>query len=413
MNAKIISIGDEILQGQTLNTNANFLAEKLTDLSFFVEKIVTIPDNANQIISELEQSVGRYNLVVTTGGLGPTSDDRTKEVMAEFFDGQLVENQEVLQDVKNFLSSRNMPLNENNRKQALVPDTAEILRNNNGTAPGLLFRKNSTIVIALPGVPFEMRQLFETQVIPTLKKHLDFPTKCLKIVQTFGLVESVLAEKLSDFEKNKPQAIKMAYLPSPEGIKIKFWAFGGFQRRLCEIIDGLITKLHEIIGEYIYGEGDDTLEKVLAKVLTEKKLSLATAESCTGGHISHKITSVAGSSQYFKGGAVVYSNEAKTKILNVSPVIIEKHGAVSKETVIAMVEGALKNFDVDVAIAVSGIAGPTGGTAEKPVGTTWIAVGNKNNIIANVYKFGTRRDINIRRASATALFNLIKFVQKI
>lgn len=411
MNAKIIAIGDEILQGQTLDTNSNFLSQKLTDLSFTVEEIQVIGDIPIQIKRALGESIGKFNLILITGGLGPTSDDRTKQTLTEFFGGELVENKEVLEDVVKFLKARNFELNENNRRQALVPTSAEIIHNPNGTAPGMLFKKNNTILISMPGVPFEMQQLFTEKLIPVLKKHFQFPTKCLKIVHTFGIAEAMLAQRLKDFEKEIPPKIKMAYLPSPEGIKIKLWSFTGFQKRMCEITDDLVKKLYTLIGDNIFGEDEDTLELVLAKILRNSGKKISTAESCTGGFIAHKITSVSGSSEYFEGSVVSYSNDAKINLLNVSPQTIEQYGAVSQQTVIEMVKGALDKFNSDYAVAVSGIAGPSGGTDEKPVGTTWIAVGSKDKIIAKKYVFGQRRDINIRRSAATALFNLIKFIE--
>ena len=412
MNAKIIAIGDEILQGQTLNTNANFLAQKLTELSFRVDQMCTIGDNSIAIIDALDKSVGKYNLIVFTGGLGPTSDDITKKVLGKYFQGELIENKEVLSDVKRFVESRNFVLNENNRKQALVPSSCKVVRNPFGTAPGMIFEKNNSTIISLPGVPFEMQQLFEEQITSELKRIFDFPTKCIRFIHTLGIPESILAEKLKNFEANLPSNIKMAYLPSPEDIKIRLWTFGGFQKRICEQITDLTEELKTIFGNNIFGFGDDTLESVLSDLLIEKNKTVSLAESCTSGGIANRIVSVSGSSKYFIGGIVSYSNEAKINTLGVKPETIDNFGAVSKETVEEMAKGALNVFGTDYSIAVSGIAGPDGGTDEKPVGTTWIAVANKDKIIAKVYKFGTRRDINIRRAIATALHNLINFIKE-
>ncbi len=410
MNAKIIAIGDEILQGQTLNTNAHFLSQKLTELSFRVEKMAVIGDNRIAINRVLNDCVGRYNLVIITGGLGPTSDDITKKVLAEYFDGELVENEDVLNDVKKFIEIRGASLNENNRKQALVPSTCEVIRNNNGTAAGMLFEKNNTVIISMPGVPFEMEQMFSEGVMDALKRHFEFPTKCIKFIHTLGIPEAQLAHKLESFEANLPDNINIAYLPSPEGIKIRLSAFGGHQSRICQQISELVLKLQHTLGNNIFGYDDDTLEIVLGRVLKEKNKTVATAESCTGGHIGHKITSVAGSSEYFQGGVISYSNDAKMNILKVNPQIIETYGAVSEETVREMAMGALNLFGTDYAIAVSGIAGPDGGTEDKPVGTTWIAVASKEQVFAKVYKFGTRRDINVRRATATAMHMLINMI---
>ncbi|MBN2663378.1 MAG: competence/damage-inducible protein A [Bacteroidales bacterium] len=411
MNAKIIAIGDEILQGQTLNTNGNFLAQKLTELSFHVDKMCAIGDNKPAITKALNESIGFYNLVIITGGLGPTSDDITKKVLSDYFDGELIENEIVLQDVKKFVEARGFGLNENNRKQALVPSTCELVRNPNGTAAGMLFEKNNTVLVSMPGVPFEMRQMFDETLIPLLKKHFEFPTKCIKFVHTLGIPESVLSHKLEKFEAEIPDNISMAYLPSPEDIKIRLSAFGGFQKRICEQIDELITKLQSILGNYIFGYDDDNLETVLSRVLKENKKTVATAESCTGGRIGHKLTLIPGSSEYFNGGVISYSNEAKIYILGVKEQTIEQFGAVSEQTVVEMANGARKLLNVDFAVAVSGIAGPDGGSEDKPVGTTWIAVASADQTIAKVYKFGSRRDINIRRAAASAMHLLLNFIQ--
>ncbi len=410
MNAKIIAIGDEILQGQTLNTNANFLAQRLTELSFFVQKVCTIGDTKIAITDALNESVAKYNLVIITGGLGPTSDDITKKVLAEFFDGELIENSDVLSDVKKFIESRGFGLNENNRKQALVPSTCEVIRNQFGTAAGMLFEKNNTIFISMPGVPFEMKQMFDEGVIPVLKKKIEFPTKCIKFIHTLGIPEAQLAEKLEQFEAEMPSNIRMAYLPSPEDIKIRLSAFGGFQKRICEQISELTEKLNDILGNHIFGYENDTLELVLAKLLKEKHQTVSTAESCTGGRVGHIISSIPGSSEYFKGGVVSYSNEAKNEILKVNDETIEKFGAVSEQTVREMAKGALNLFKTDYSVAISGIAGPDGGDGAKPVGTTWIAVASNDKIIAKKFIFGTRRDINIRRATATALHLLVNSI---
>jgi len=412
MNAKIIAIGDEILQGQTLNTNGNFLAQQLTELSFRVDKMCIIGDNKPAITRALDESVGLYNLVIITGGLGPTSDDITKKVLAEYFDGELIEDKNVLSDVKKFVEARGFDLNENNRKQALVASTCEVIRNPNGTAAGMLFEKNNTTLVSMPGVPFEMRQMYEQRLISVLKKHLEFPTKCIKFVHTLGIPEAELAHKLEQFETEIPDNISMAYLPSPEGIKIRFSTFGGFQKRICEQTSKLITKLEKTLGNHIFGYDNDTLEEVLSKVLIKNKKNVGTAESCTGGRIGHLLTSIPGSSAYFEGGIISYSNKAKINILGVKEQTIENHGAVSEQTVIEMAKGAINVLNVDYAVAVSGIAGPDGETKDKPVGTTWIAVASNEKVIAQVYKFGTRRDINVRRATASAMHLLLNFINE-
>lgn len=412
MNVQIIAIGDEILQGQTLNTNAKFLAKEMTNHAFSVEKLCTIGDTKDAIFSALDNSVGKYSIILMTGGLGPTSDDITKKVLAEYFDGELIENEEVLADVEKFVKNRGFEINDFNRKQALVPSTCEVIRNPIGTAPTMLFEKNNSIIISMPGVPFEMKQIFTEKVIPNLKSKITFPDSCIKFVQTFGIPESVMAEKLSDFEKELPKNIKIAFLPSPEVLKIKFFSFGEEQKTICANINTQIEKLKTILGKNIFGFDGITLEKAVAEKLIELKKTVSTAESCTGGHIGHKFTSIPGSSEFFCGGVVSYSNRVKIQTLGVKTETIENFGAVSEETVREMAAGALKLLKTDYTIAVSGVAGPGGGSKEKPVGTTWIAVGSKNKILSFMFKFGNRRDINIRRATATALFMLLNFIKE-
>lgn len=411
MNAHIIAVGDEILQGQTLNTNANFLAEKLTDLAFTVEELCSIGDTKEAITKTLDKSIGKYKLILMTGGLGPTSDDITKKVLTEYFDDELIENVDVLKDVIKFITDRGQKVNKLNLQQALVPKNCKVIRNPIGTAPTMLFQKDNSILVAMPGVPFEMKQIFEEKVIPELKKIIKFPNSYIRIVHTLGIPEATLAERLSEFEKNLPQNIKIAYLPSPEGIKIKLSTFGGEQNKMLEDIDKQLKKLDKILGKNIFGYNGATLEKVLAEKLIEKNKTVAIAESCTGGLIGHKLTSVPGSSTYFKGGIISYSNKVKIESLGVKKTTIENHGAVSEQTVKEMAKGVINVFDTDYAIAVSGIAGPQGGTKEKPVGTVWIAIASKKEVKAFVFKFGNRRDINIRRTTSTAMFLLLNYIK--
>lgn len=412
MNVKIISIGDELLQGITLNTNANFLAQRLVELGFVTEKVSTIGDTRLAITNELEESAGKFNLVLITGGLGPTSDDITKPVMCEFFGGELLENADVLQDVTNFVKIRGHQLNENNRKQALVPTSCRVIRNRFGTAPGMLFEKNQTFFVAMPGVPFEMEKMFVNDVIPLLHDLMSIKPSLVKIVHVFGIPESDLAHKLEDFEAWLPENFRFAYLPSPEGIKLKIISFGCNNPRVKELLDEAVKRIQKAVGEFIFGYDNDTLEMVLGRLLKSKNATLATAESCTGGHIGHKITSISGSSDYFKGGIISYSNEVKINQLGVKKETLEKFGAVSNQTVTEMANGALKVLETHYAVAVSGIAGPNGGTEQKPVGTVYIAVVSKKNCIVEHFRFGNMRDINIRRTTAMAMFMLIRMIER-
>ncbi len=410
MKARIVAIGDEILMGQTLDTNSHYLAKKLTELGFDVEMITAIHDDANSIKSRLNDIIGKVDLALFTGGLGPTSDDITKKTLAEFFGMPLIINKEVLQDVKKFLYDRNLELNELNRKQALVPKGARIIRNDIGTAPAMWFEKNNTVIISMPGVPFEMKYLFENKITDLIKQRFDLPLILIRFIHTLGLIEADLAQKLANFEANLPNNIKIAYLPSPEDIKIRLTAVGKDKKYLSSQLDKLVSEIKQRIGEYIFGYDDENISSAIKKLLTGNGKTIAVAESCTGGNIAHLITSTPGSSEYFKGGIVAYSNEIKHKILGVNKETLEKYGAVSRECVIEMAQGVRRLLNTDYAVATSGIAGPTGGSKDKPVGTVWVAVASENQTIAHKFLFGTMREINIRRSSAFALFELYKLI---
>lgn len=413
MNAKIISIGDELLQGITINTNAAFLAEKLTNIGFKVDKIVDIADLRIPILNELEESAGKYNLVLLTGGLGPTSDDITKNVLCEFFGGELTENSDVLKDVEQFVKLRNRSMNQSNRLQSHVPSSCKVVRNKFGTAPGMIFSKNQTMFVSMPGVPFEMQQMFSNDIINILKVELGIEKKALKIIHLFDIPEAELSEKLTAFEKWLPEQIKLAYLPSPEDMKLKLISTTCNNERIRELMSEAIEKIQNIVGENIWGYDDQNMESIIGLLLKEKNATISTAESCTGGYLAHRITSVSGSSQYFKGSLVAYSNETKANVLGVDAQTIEKYGAVSNHTVEQMAINAIKLLNTDFSIATSGIAGPNGGTDTKPVGTTFIAVASKQNVISKQYYFGSLREINIRRASSMGLFMMIKYLKSL
>ena len=410
MKADIIAIGDEILIGQITDTNSQFIAEKLNLSGFEIRQITSVADDKNHIVSVLDEVSKHTDLVLMTGGLGPTEDDLTKQTLTDYFGGNLVLNEEVLEDVRQFVKNKGFELNERNRKQAEVPDNCKIIRNKNGTAAGMRFEKNNTIFISMPAVPFEMKEMFETSILPFLKEKFNLPKIVHRNVLTYGFFESSLAEKLSSWEEQLHPKIKLAYLPSPERIRLRLSMICDSEEKAEKILDEEVQKLQNLIGESIFGYGDIFLQEALAEILKEKKATISTAESCTSGNIARLITSVPGSSAYFKGGIAAYSNEVKTALLKVPEEILEKHGAVSREVVEQMVKGQLELFNTDYGIAVSGIAGPDGGTPEKPVGTTWIAVGNKNKIIARKYTFGTRRLLNVRFASSKAMDNLRRFI---
>ncbi len=410
MNADIITIGDEILIGQITDTNSQWIAEKLNSAGFNIRQITSTGDDKEQIFNLLNEVSDKSDLIILTGGLGPTEDDITKETLADYFNTRLVLNEEILNDVKSFVESKGFVLNERNRKQAEVPESCKLIRNLYGTAPAMWFEKDNTVFISLPAVPFEMKAIMSNSVMAMLKKRFQTSFVVHKTVLTYGFPEAGLAELLSDWERNLDKKIKLAYLPSPERIRLRLSIICKDKKKAEKLIDFEILKLNKIIGKAIFGYGDLFLQNIIGQILKSEKKSVSVAESCTGGKIAHLITSVEGSSEYFKGGIIAYSNEIKINQLNVPEDVIERYGAVSKEVVEFMVKGQREKFNTDFAVAVSGIAGPGGGTVEKPVGTTWIAVANKNKVITKKYTFGKMRDVNIRIAASKALDMLRKFM---
>lgn len=410
MKADIITIGDEILIGQITDTNSTYIAEKLNDTGFKIRQITSVSDNEEHIIQVLDEIIEFTDLVVITGGLGPTKDDITKQTLAKYFNTELILNEDVLEDVKRFVKSKGFGLNDSNIKQAEVPKNCKIIRNRNGTAAGMWFEKNNTVVISMPAVPFEMKEMFSDSVMPLIQERFKLPYVIHKNILTYGYFESDLSEKLSDWEKNLHSKISLAYLPSPERIRLRLSIICEDKRKGEDILKQEVSNLKNIIKEEIFGYGNIFLQDAISEIAKEKRITISTAESCTSGNIARLISSVPGSSAYFKGGIVAYSNDIKIKLLKVSEETLENYGAVSKEVVEQMVRAQLELLGTDYGIAVSGIAGPDGGTDEKPVGTTWIAVGNKNKIAARKYTFGKRRLLNVRFASSRALDNLRRFI---
>jgi len=413
MNAEIINIGDEILIGQIVNTNSTWLAEKLESIGLKIRQITAISDDKLHIIEALDAAASKSNLVVITGGLGPTEDDITKQTLAEYFGTKLVENQDVLNDLKRFIEARNLTMNKLNIKQAELPESCTVVRNTIGTAAGMWFEKDETVFISMPGVPFEMKKMFEESFMPMLLSHFKTPEIVHFTVQTYGIPESNLAELIADWEKNLPKSVKLAYLPSPERLRLRLSTISTNVAETEQFMQSEYKKLRAIIGNAIYDVGDKYLHETIGDILREKNATLATAESCTGGNISRLITSVSGSSDYFKGAVVAYSNEIKMSVLGVKSETLQSFGAVSEQTVKEMAVGVMRLYETDYAISVSGIAGPNGATDGKPVGTTWIAVADKNGVRAERFVFGTQRDTNIRRASSKALDMLRKFILKL
>jgi nicotinamide-nucleotide amidase len=407
MKAEIITIGDELLIGQTIDTNSAWIGAELSLAGFDIIRKISIHDRKPDILSALSDSTGKSDVVLITGGLGPTSDDITKQTLCEFFNTRLVINNEVLTMVENMMRRRNFPMNENNRRQAEVPESCTVLTNAAGTAPGMWFEKEGTIFVSMPGVPSEMIYIMNQHVLPALKKRFTSQIIIHRNIMTYGTPEAKLAEILTSFEAGLPGFIKLAYLPSSGIIKLRLTGTGNDRGLISDSIEEQVNKLYAIIPELIYGENEESLEMVIGKLLREKKETLSTAESCTGGNIAHMITSVPGSSNYFTGSVIAYDNRVKTQLLGIDEKLIEKEGAVSEPVVKAMAEGARRLMKTDYSVATSGIAGPDGGTKEKPVGTLWLAVASESGTVTEKHTFSTDRTANITRFSLVAL-NLLR-----
>jgi len=403
MKAAIITIGDELLIGQTIDTNSAWIGAELSKSGFDVCRITSVHDRRDDIIYALNEASGKTDVVLITGGLGPTSDDITKQTLCEFFNTHLIINDEVLMMIQKMMMLRNFPMNERNRHQAEVPESCRVLKNAAGTAPGMWFEKEGTIYISLPGVPNEMKYLMTELVLPELNKRFTSQVIIHRNIMTFGTFESKLADILTDFESGLPDNIKLAYLPASGIIKLRLTGTGTDHNSLLRLITEQVGKLNKIIPEFIYAEDEESLEMVIGKLLKSAKKTVCTAESCTGGEVAHLLTSVAGSSAYYKGSVIAYANSVKTQLLGVEEDIIEKYGAVSQETVKEMAIGARKLLNTDYAVATSGIAGPDGGTKTKPAGTIWIAVASGKGVVFEKHVFGNDRITNIKRFTLAAL----------
>lgn len=412
MNAEIISIGDELLIGQVINTNASWMGEFLNRNGIKVSQIKAIADDKKAIIEAIDSSFKSADLILLTGGLGPTKDDITKHTLCEYFDTKLIFNKEAYRRIQEIFRLRNFKVTAVNKAQAELPESCTPLTNINGTASGMWFEKNGKVLVSMPGVPFEMKPMMENEVIPRVKAKYKTPVILHKTIMTQGVGESFIAKKIEDWENSLPKNIKLAYLPQPGIVRLRLSANGENKAKCEKIIADLVEKLKLLIGDLIFGYDDILLEEAVGESLKLHQKTVATAESCTGGYIAHLFTSIAGSSNYFKGSAVTYANEIKENILGVSHEDLEKHGAVSETIVKQMALGAKEKFGTDYAIATSGIAGPDGGTEDKPVGTTWIAIAGPKGVLAKKYHFGEHRGRNIRRAALTALFLLKKTVEE-
>lgn len=419
MKAELLTIGNEILIGQIINTNAVWMAQQLNLVGVSVVHMSSVADDKEAILKAFDDAGKRADIVLITGGLGPTKDDITKKTFSEYFDSELVIDEGVLSDVTGFFAKRNKELTEINRKQAEVPKGCKVIRNKNGTAPGMWMEKDGVIYVSMPGVPYEMQAMVSNDVIPELKKRFSLPFIYHKTILTQGIGESALADLISDWEDGLAiQSISLAYLPSPGMVRLRLSGNGKNENELKHKIETEVEKLKLIIDKFIYGyeeygKEQPSLETIIGDLLKEHHLKLALAESCTGGYISHLITSVSGSSEYYQGGIVPYHNEFKNALLKVDHTIFEKYGAVSKDCVEAMVKETLVVFKADAGIAVSGIAGPSGGTEDKPVGTVWIAVAHHDEIVSKKFIFGDNRQRNIHMTAITGLNMLRKLILKI
>jgi len=408
MNCVLISIGDELLIGQTINTNAAWLGEQLNLLGFKVIAGLVIPDDKVAIENALND-FSSADLIIMTGGLGPTKDDITKHTLCNYFDTKLERNLEIESKIIAYFQSRELPILQTNKDQALLPASCEVLPNSRGTASGMWFEKNNTIYVSLPGVPYEMKGLINECVIPKLLSRNKDENKLVhRTVRTHGMGESFLAEVIKDWEDNlSADEIKLAYLPSPGIVKLRLSLVGKDGKKIVDILNKHIDLLYEIIPNQVYGYEDDTMEGVVGNLLTAQNTSISTAESCTGGAVAKMITSVSGSSNYFEGSVICYSNICKINQLHVQESALRDHGAVSQDVVEQMAIGIKRKLNTDYGLATSGIAGPTGGTADKPVGTIWIALASNRGVISKKLNLGYSRDRNIHVTSLSVL-NLLR-----
>lgn len=414
MRAVIITIGDEILIGQVVDSNSAWIATELTSLGFEVYQIWSISDKRDEILESLKRGSEIADLVILTGGLGPTKDDITKDTLAEFFGVELEHREDILKQVASHFEQKGMEMPPANKGQALVPKGAKAIKNYNGTAPATWHEHFDTVFISLPGVPYEMKAMMKEELLPMIADHFNTPDIFHKTVWTQGIGESSLMDIIADWEESlESEGLKLAYLPQPGMVRLRITAIGEGIENLKKKVDEKIEELEEIIPEYIFGYEKDKLEELIGEELKRLNLTLSTAESCTGGYIAHLITSIPGSSAYFEGSVVSYANAVKTEVLGVNSDDIDKYGAVSEEVVTQMAKGVQKHLSTDTAISTSGVAGPDGGTDEKPVGTVWIGVAVKDKIITKKVQFGSHRFRNIRMSALEGLNMLRKELKKL
>lgn len=410
-DAEIITIGDELLIGQVVDTNSAWMARQLNLQGISVRQISSVPDSANEIVLAIREAEQRAGIILITGGLGPTKDDLTKHTLCKYFGGELEINAEQLAQIERLFAGHGMEVTEINRRQAEVPNTCVCIVNPRGTAPGMWFEQNGHIYVSMPGVPHEMKGMMQERVLPMLLKKINAPAIVHRTFQTQGVGESLLASWIADWENALPSYMKLAYLPSAGQVRLRLSSRGIAPEVARQEMEVLAGQLYTLIGTHIYGEGDISLPEVIQQTMITKGMSLSLAESCTGGEIAHLLTSVPGSSAYFLGGLVAYSNALKTSVLGVSEKTLAEFGAVSRETALEMAIGAKQQFQSDYSLAVTGVAGPDGGSDEKPVGTVWIAVAGGGHLEAKLLRLGSDRLQNIKMASLAGLHFLKKIMR--
>lgn len=412
MIAEIITIGDEILIGQVVDTNSAWMGRKLNDAGIRVNRITSISDDSREILGALRDAATRADMILITGGLGPTRDDVTKKTLAEYFGAGMRRDAETLEQVKRIFARYDTPLLDVNIAQADVPDNCTVLVNRNGTAPGMWFEADGRIYVSMPGVPFEMQYLMEEEVIPRITERFRLPALVHRTILTAGLGESFLASRIEAVEDALPAHIRLAYLPKLGQVRLRLSATGADRGSLSREVDEWAERIIAIIREYVIAEDDIPFEEVILDFMKQRNLTLTLAESCTGGYLSHLFTQVPGASAVYLGGTVSYANELKQQILGVSEETLRVHGAVSEQTAIEMAQGAQKNLGSDYAVSVTGIAGPGGGTPDKPVGTVWMAAASASKTVTRLYQFGNRRAQNIERSATSAMLLLLNLLKE-
>ena len=411
--ASIITIGDELLIGQVIDTNSAWMAQQLNKAGIQVKRRIAVGDKALDIREALDEERVHSDIILITGGLGPTADDITKPLLCEYFKGTMIVNKEALENVKYlFEKVFKREISERNIRQAEVPDNCKVILNKRGSAPGMWFEVDGKVFVAMPGVPYEMKGMMEDDVIPSLCKQFSFPHIAHRTLLTFGIGESVIADRIANFEAALPAEIKLAYLPNYGMVRLRLTTSGVNKTKVDAEIDNYFSELQTYVSDYLVTIEDESLEVVVGKLLLKKNKTMSTAESCTGGYIAHLLTTLPGASAFYTGSVVSYSYKAKEDLLSVQEKTLLEKGAVSEEVVMEMAAGALKNINSNYTIAVSGIMGPQGGTPDKPVGTVWVCVGSIDKLITRKFHFRFDRQKNIELTAANALNLLRRFIEE-